>query len=255
MTNDLTEILKKAKEKFLGISNMKLRLVACLCCIPTDKLNKTIKMRQILTLFVAVILVSCFNQTNNQTVLNESVSSVDSISKSYVDSLTELENSSTILNYDSLGNLMLEISFNVKTDNLNDYENGIMPFIRLDSPQLDIKKLIGKNEIVIPESNATIIIDYPLTNNFNFELISKSGFTRTQLINEISKQYYQLYEEEEKTATIKTVPMKERKMFNRNQTNGKYGIWGHDISDLVLNKIKVYKNSTGKVFLVLQLES
>lgn len=59
-----------------------------------------------------------------------------------------------------------------------------------------------------------------MSSNYKFELISKKGFTRAQLINEISKRYYQLYDEEEKTATIKTVPMEQRKIFNRNQTNG-----------------------------------
>ena len=64
-----------------------------------------------------------------------------------------------------------------------------------------------------------------------------------------------MYIDEENTATIKTLPMKDRKIMNRNETNGKYGIWGHDLSDLVLTSIKVYKNRKGQIYLTLEIDS
>lgn len=73
-------------------------------------------------------------------------------------------------------------------------------------------------------------------------------------MQEITKEYQKLYQDEEKSATIKTVPMKERKMYNRNQTNGKYGIWGHDLADLALSSIQVYKEN-GNTILTLGIES
>ncbi|MDO6432966.1 hypothetical protein Q4E93_20325 [Flavitalea sp. BT771] len=83
-----------------------------------------------------------------------------------------------------------------------------------------------------------------------------SGFTRRQIILEISKRYHQMYEEEERTATIKTIPVEQRKtMYNRNETNGKYGIWGHDLSDLELSTINIYRNAEGRIYLVLDIES
>lgn len=203
---------------------------------------------------MVITAVSCINQTDKKNVTESTTSSSDS-PKNYVDTIRQLENQSTILNYDSLGQVISKIRFDVKTNNLEDYENGKIPWIRVDSPQVDIKNLIGKDEIVIPETKLTVIIDYPLSTSYKFGIISKGGFTRTQLINEISKHYYHLYDEEERTATIKTVPQKDRKIYNRNQTNGKYGIWGHDIGDLVLDEIHVYKNASGEVFLILQLES
>lgn len=212
-------------------------------------------MKQLFLLLTVITALSCINQTDKKNVSDSTISSSDSLPKNYVDTITQLENQSTILNYDSLGQLISEIRFDVKTNNLEDYESGKIPWIRIDSPQVDIKNLIGKDEIVIHETKLTVIIDYPLSTSYKFGLISKGGFTRAQLINEISKHYYQLYDEEERTATIKTVPMKDRKIYNRNQTNGKYGIWGHDIGDLVLDEIHVYKNATGEVFLILQLES
>jgi hypothetical protein len=212
-------------------------------------------VKKIFLLSATVTLISCFDQVDKQYASKTANSNTDSIPKTYVDTISELEQQSTILNYDSLGVLISKIRFDVKTENLDDYKDGIIPSIRIDSPQVEIKNLIGKDEVVIREKELTVIVDYPLLSNYNFELISKKGFTRAQLINEISKRYYQLYDEEEKTATIKTVPMQQRKIFNRNQTNGKYGIWGHDIGDLVLDEIHVYKNAIGKVTLTLQLES
>ncbi len=211
-------------------------------------------MKTILLLLIIIADVGCISQTDKKNVPESTVSSLDS-PQNYDDTLRELENLSTILNYDSLGQVISTIQFDVETDNLKDFENGKIPWIRIDSPQVDIKKLIGKDEIVIPGSNVTVIIDYPLSTSYKFRILSKSGFTRTQLINEISKHYYLLYDEEERTATIKTVPQKERKIYNRNQTNGKHGIWGHDIGDLVLDKVHVYKNATGEVFLILQIQS
>lgn len=65
-----------------------------------------------------------------------------------------------------------------------------------------------------------------------------------------------MYEEEEATAIIKTVPPEKRnKMYNRNETNGKYGIWGHDIADLVLSEIHVYEDADKKLILALMIES
>jgi hypothetical protein len=148
------------------------------------------------------------------------------------------------------------ISFVLKTDNLVDFPDGRITSIRIDSPGKELPALIGRNETVVASTKAIIIIDYPLNNEYSFELYSKTGFTREQLIIAISEQYYKLYEEEELTARTKTVPIAKRtKMYNRNQTDGKYGIWGHDIGDLVLTDIGVYKKKDGAVVLRLNIES
>ena len=100
------------------------------------------------------------------------------------------------------------------------------------------------------------MIDYPLTKEFRFDAESKIGFTRAQLLRDISSAYYKIYEEEECTTNIKTIPAEKRTTtYNRNYTNGTYGIWGHDIADLVLAEILVYKESGGKIILSLNIES
>lgn len=65
-----------------------------------------------------------------------------------------------------------------------------------------------------------------------------------------------MYDEEENTSKTKTVPVKQRQgLLNRNETNGKYGIWGHDLSDLDLTSMDVYENEEGTIFLDLDIDS
>jgi hypothetical protein len=157
---------------------------------------------------------------------------------------------------DDLGELISTISFKVKTENKKDFEDGFIPWASLENPEQDIPNLFNKDEVVIKQALVKIIIDYPLTNQYELTLTSAKGFTRLQLLSEISKQYYKIYDEEEKSATIKTIPVDKRTtMYNRNQTNGKYGIWGHDIADLDLSEILVYRTTNGKIILSLNIES
>lgn len=89
-----------------------------------------------------------------------------------------------------------------------------------------------------------------------FIIESVNGFSRKQLALLISEKYHQIYDEEEVGATTKTIPVNKRDNgINRNKTNGKYGIWGHDITDLDLGSIDVRKSPNGEIFLELDIES
>jgi hypothetical protein len=157
---------------------------------------------------------------------------------------------------DDFGELISTIEFGVQTDNKSDFEDGVIPWASLENPEADIPNLIDKDEVVIKHFSIKVIIDYPLTNPYEFTLTSDQGFTRAQLLSEISKHYYKIFEEEEASATIKTIPVDKRTTIaNRNETNGKYGIWGHDIADLVLSGISVYKTLNGEIVLSLDIES
>jgi hypothetical protein len=170
--------------------------------------------------------------------------------------LTKLEQQASNKNSANFGTLFSTIEFQVKTNNLTDYPEGFIPYIELEHPEKSIKQLINKDEIVVKEDTITLIIEYPLTSEYRLKINSKHGFTRRELIMEISKAYHKLYEEEEATATIKTVPVAQRTtLYNRNQTNGKYGIWGHDIADLILAEVMIYKALSGEIILSLNIES
>ena len=156
---------------------------------------------------------------------------------------------------DSLGGLVTTISFEVKTTDFKDYPDGLIPFASIEKASTEIPLLVNGDKAVIHDTAINIIIDYPLTNPYTFHLSSATGFTPAMLLKAISKHYYLLYAEEENTASIKTLPMSKRKIANRNQTNGKYGVWGHDISDLMLDEALVYRNDKGVMTLTLEIDS
>jgi hypothetical protein len=209
---------------------------------------KTFKMVKYFIVLLTISFLSCKGQ-NQKTTPKQDLKDPISI-------IQENEKKSTEKQSDNLGELISTISFKVKTDNKKDFEDGFIPWASLEKPKQDIPNLYNKDEIVIKDTVIKIIIDYPLTNQYEFSLTSSKGFTRQLLLLEISNNYYKLYDEEEKTASIKTIPIEKRTtMYNRNQTNGKYGVWGHDIADLVLNEILVYKTTDGQIVLSLNIES
>jgi hypothetical protein len=136
-------------------------------------------------------------------------------------------------------------------------ENEPSNWISLDSPENRLINLVDADVVVIPYQKVKLRIDYPVAKPVFFLLSgAEKGFTRKQIILAISKTYHEMYDEEEKIAKIKTVPLKDRKtLANRNETDGKYGIWGHDLSDLELNSINVYESTDGTIVLDLEIDS
>lgn len=191
--------------------------------------------------FILLILHSCNTKKHSE-------DSQENIIKS--------ENASSEKSNAHLGKFLGKISFEVKTKDTIDFENGLIPWASLENPEQDISELKDPDEILINQKVVTVIIDYPIRNEHQFELNSSKGFSRELLLKEISKAYHKMYEEEEASATIKTIPLEKRTtMYNRNETNGKYGIWGHDIADLVLSEIHIYEDSNKKLILALMIES
>ena len=114
------------------------------------------------------------------------------------------------------------------------------------------------NEIVLSSRELHIIVDYPVTGVWKCKISSgnSKGFTRVELVNEISRAYHSIYAEEERTTKTKIVPNAQKKtMFNRHQTDGKYGVWGHDIDDLVLYNVELRKTVDGTLFAMLGIDS
>jgi hypothetical protein len=158
-----------------------------------------------------------------------------------------------------LGLKIATITFQTKAtkEERKDFEDGFIPWINLDSPENRIANLIDPDVIVIPYQKVKVRVDYPVAKPILFYLSgAEKGFTRKQIILAVSKTYHQMYNKEEKTAKTKTVPMKDRKtLANRNKTDGKYGIWGHDLSDLDLTSINVYQSADGGIVLDLEIDS
>ena len=199
------------------------------------------------TVVLIAILFSCSCvQSNNKTTSTKA----DLTDKSVVVTDTPV---------DSLGPVIFTIDFKLKAtgEDLKTFEDGFIPWISIDNPKAELKYLVDADKIILPFTTAKIIIDYPLNFPADFEISTTGqGFSRKQLILEISERYHEIYKLEESTATTKTIPLDKRKgLINRNQTDGKFGVWGHDISDLDLSQIEVHKNSLGQITLTLGVES
>jgi hypothetical protein len=203
---------------------------------------------KIVNLILLATLISC-NLKNSSANQSEDT-------KENIELLNEKEAKNQNKSDDNLGALITTIKFGIKADKeqVKDFPDGVIPWISIENPERE--KLIDANEVVIESNEIIVNIDYPLNKPAQFTLKSPAGFTKKQLIFEISKKYKEIYNEEEKTAKTKTVPIEKRKgIINRNETDGIYGIWGHDIGDLDLSSIDVYKTKDGKIAIQLGIES
>jgi len=100
---------------------------------------------------------------------------------------------------------------------------------------------LDRTEVILPKGIYTLKIDYPLSIPFKVKINSK-GMTREQVIQEVVKRYKQVYREEDKSSKIKPLLRKDggnAPLLNRQQTDGKYGIWGHVLSDLILHTLYI----------------
>lgn len=180
------------------------------------------------------------------------------IARREVDAMMQKEAEHTGKSREHLGDLVSVIHFQVSAsaEDRKDFPDGIIPWISIEERVNEKDRLINGDEIVLKTRTAEALIDYPLDNPTSLKLISDSAsFSRWQIIDEIGKKYEEIYLEEEATAETKTLPMNERRIMNRNQTNGTYGIWGHDLSDLAISLIEVRKDVNGVINLWLGMES
>ena len=130
--------------------------------------------------------------------------------------------------------------------------------LRLHEPELALSRLDEPEEIVIPFEKATLVIAYPLSTPASIEITAPitHGFTRAELVRAICEEYANVYEGEEGSAAVGTVPREERgEQRGRNRTDGAYGIWGYDLQDLVLTAVRWTRRPDGKVTIDLHVES
>ncbi|MBI1892093.1 MAG: hypothetical protein HYS18_15720 [Burkholderiales bacterium] len=137
-------------------------------------------------------------------------------------------------------------------------KDGPSPYVSIESPARDIQFMDAADDIAVPGGELYLVVDYPVTGTWEFRITAANskGFTRAELADKISQVYRSMYAEEERTSSIEVVPLEQRKkLINRNKTGGKYGIWGHDIGDLVLHTVEIYQARDGKRYAVLGIDS
>ena len=135
---------------------------------------------------------------------------------------------------------------------------GFPQNLRLRDPAAAVARLELRDEIVIPFNRATLVIDFPLTNPAHIGITSALpiGFTRGELVQLICEEYGHVYAAEEGTATNTEPKVEDRGAHReRNRTDGAYGIWGHDLADLVLSSARWVKQSNGDVRVELHVQA
>ena len=96
-------------------------------------------------------------------------------------------------------------------------------------------RIIYPDEIIIPDEKITLRINYPLSVEVLHEYEQKGGFSRKDLFRLIYEEYKKIYDEEEKQVGD---PGTYKRLYNRRESNGPYGIWGHYLDDLYLEFIR-----------------
>lgn len=96
------------------------------------------------------------------------------------------------------------------------------------SEEFEVQNIFFEKEII-----ADLYLSYPFTVVVKEEIKFNSLH---QLITSIRNIYKKIYKEEEESLTkIDTNP----NLYNRGNSNGKYGIWGHDIYELTIESIRI----------------
>jgi hypothetical protein len=106
----------------------------------------------------------------------------------------------------------------------------------------EYKKYIdAPDEIVVRNHEIIVIFNYPLKKSVKFTLFAKNpqtGISRIELIEFITSTYQKIYDVEELTSNIPVGYIGDTSI--RNITDGMYGIWGHKIDFLRIEKIMYF---------------
>lgn len=101
-------------------------------------------------------------------------------------------------------------------------------------------QLKNPTEIIIEEESIIIEFTYPLSREVELEFNNKGGFSRMDLWRYIYEGYKKIYDEEESDAGD---PGNAPNLLNRAQSNGRYGIWGHYLGELYIERISYDANT------------
>jgi hypothetical protein len=123
----------------------------------------------------------------------------------------------------------------------DDDEKWGVPFKNLEE---NLATVVSPDEIVVEERDARFVINFPLDTTYFFDVQSRDGqFTRADLIQEIGAVYSRIYDQEAETSTIEeTRGFDEETGYRRNETNGKYGIYGFHLEDLLVSGFSQLKH-------------
>ena len=130
-------------------------------------------------------------------------------------------------------------------------ETGPFGWMDLRDVQENFSRLIDADEVVLTAAEATLVLWYPLAGAAIRLLRPSDGksFTRGELVRLIDETYREVYRLEANSQSSPTPPIGERgSLMNRPKSDGIFGIHGHDLDDLGIEEIEVYRID-GKIWL------
>lgn len=124
-----------------------------------------------------------------------------------------------------------------------DGETDPFDWMDLRDVSLRFSSLLNADEAVLEASEATLVLSYPMEMAAKRLIRPSNGkaFTRGELVKLIDETYREIYRLEAGSQSSPTPPVDERVgLVNRPRSDGSFGIWGHDLDDLGIERIGVY---------------
>ena len=125
-----------------------------------------------------------------------------------------------------------------------DGESGPFDWIDLRDVQGDLSRLIDAEQRVLEAAEATLVLSYPLEVAATRRIRPSDDrvFKRGELVKMIDETYREVYRREASTQSTPTPPKEHRgRLLNRPESDGLCGISGHDLEDLGIESIDVYR--------------
>jgi hypothetical protein len=129
-------------------------------------------------------------------------------------------------------------------DAVADGETEPFDWMDLRNVRENFSRLIDAGKVAVEAVEATLILSYPLTIIATrlIRPVDGKSFTRGELVTLIDETYREVYRLEANSQSLPTPPVQERgHLLNRPKSDGMFGIWGHDLDDLGIEKIGVYR--------------
>jgi hypothetical protein len=108
-------------------------------------------------------------------------------------------------------------------------------------------ELRNPEEILIKDEKVDFIITYPLSVNVKITFTNKGGFRRIDIVRYLYEGYKYIYDEETKAVGN---PGTYERLYNRRESHGPYGIWGHYMNDLRLEGMIYFADKKQVQFLI-----
>jgi hypothetical protein len=122
----------------------------------------------------------------------------------------------------------MKIDVNIHINSWRNRKNDIIDPILI--------QLKNNHERMIVDTDDSIFIsfEYPLTQELDMMFTGKKPWRLEDLIDSVCEGYVKIYDEEDETRTLPAQSPLDSILVNRPKTDGKHGIWGHDLNDLYI---------------------